>query len=79
MYWLFLCRVLHRNVHLVPVVILLIPLEVHELSNVCNTIFVSKIGVRQETKIICVEESLKFLEKIEFGKIFYFLICFLKK
>ena len=29
--------------------------------------------LRQETKPICVEESLEFLEKIELGKTFYFL------
>jgi len=32
--------------------------------------------LRQETKPICVEESLEFLEKIELGKTFYFLFVF---
>ena len=32
--------------------------------------------LRQETKPICAEESLEFLEKIELGKTFYFLFIF---
>lgn len=32
--------------------------------------------LRQETKPICVEESLEFLEKIELGKTFYFLFIY---
>ena len=55
-YWLFLCQLCHCNVHSVSVVVFLIPLEVHWLPNVCNALFVSKIGLDKKLSLFVLKK-----------------------
>ncbi|KAH0683254.1 hypothetical protein KY289_021006 [Solanum tuberosum] len=64
MYWLFLCRVWHRNVHLAPVIVFLIPLEVHLLPNVCNALFVPKIDLDNKLSLFVLKKVWSFLKKL---------------